>query len=89
MVERAKEGAAANADERFMREALKEAEQALRSKDRPVGAVIVHQGQVIARAHHQVKLLRDRSRDALLRELRDELDPEDARLLLQDAASEY
>jgi tRNA(adenine34) deaminase len=46
-------------DERYMREALKEAEEALRSKDRPVGALIVHQGQVIAKAHHQVKLLRD------------------------------
>ena len=42
-----------------MREALKEAEQALASKDRPVGAVIIDQGHVIARAHHQVKLLRD------------------------------
>ena len=46
-------------DEQFMREALKEAEQALPSKDRPIGALIVHQGRVIARAHHQVKLLRD------------------------------
>ncbi len=42
-----------------MREALKEAEQALSSRDRPIGAVILHKGQVIARAHHQVKLLRD------------------------------
>ena len=46
-------------DEQFMREALKEAEQALASKDRPIGAVIVHQGRVIARARHQVRLLRD------------------------------
>ena len=46
-------------DEQYMQEALKEAEQALASRDRPVGAVIVHQGRVIARAHHQVKLLRD------------------------------
>ena len=46
-------------DEQYMREALKEAEQALASKDLPIGAVIVHQGQVIGRAHHQVKLLRD------------------------------
>ena len=46
-------------DEPYMREALKEAEHALSSKDRPIGAVIVHQGHVIARAHHQVKLLRD------------------------------
>ena len=49
----------AKPDEQYMREALKEAEQALSSKDRPVGAVIVHQEHVIARAHHQVKLLRD------------------------------
>ena len=46
-------------DEQYMREALKGAEQALASRDRPIGAVIVHQGQVIARAHHQVRLLRD------------------------------
>ena len=45
--------------ERFMREALKEAEGALESHDRPVGAVIIHKGQVIGRTHHQVKLLRD------------------------------
>lgn len=46
-------------DDHYMREALKEAEQALTSRDRPVGAAIVHQGQVIAKARHQVKLLRD------------------------------
>ena len=57
--ERGKEEGTGTPDERFMREALKEAEQALNSKDRPVGVVIVHQGRVIARAHHQVKLLRD------------------------------
>ena len=42
-----------------MREALKEAEHALASRDLPIGAVILHRGQLIARAHHQVKLLRD------------------------------
>ncbi len=57
--ERGKDEAKAAPDERYMREALKEAEQALNSKDRPVGVVIVHQERVIARAHHQVKLLRD------------------------------
>ena len=46
-------------DEQSMREALKEAEQALASNDRPIGAVILHQGRVIAKAHHQVRLLRD------------------------------
>ena len=50
---------ATKSDELFMREALKEAETALSAKDRPIGAVIVHQGHVIARAHHQVKLLRE------------------------------
>jgi len=46
-------------DEQHMREALKEAEQALGSRDRPVGAIIVNQSQRIAKAHHQVRLLRD------------------------------
>ena len=57
---------APNPDEQHMREALKEAEQALASRDRPVGAVIVHQGRVIARAHHQVRLLRDPTAHAML-----------------------
>ena len=46
-------------DEQYMHEALKEAEQAFAAKDRAIGAVSVHQGHVIARARHQVKLLRD------------------------------
>ena len=37
------------ADEAFMREALNEAEAALKRGDRPIGAVIVHQGQVVGR----------------------------------------
>lgn len=49
----------AKPDEFYMAEALKEAEQALASRDRPVGAVIAHQGHIIARARHQVRLLRD------------------------------
>ena len=53
-------------DEPYMREALKQAEQALRSKDYPVGAVIVHQGRVIARAHNQVRLLRDPTAHAVI-----------------------
>ena len=53
-------------DEQYMREALKEAEQALAAKDRPIGTVIVHQGHVIARARHQVKLLRDPTAHATL-----------------------
>jgi tRNA(adenine34) deaminase len=43
----------------FMRIALEEAEQALRENEVPVGAVIVDQGRVIARAHNQREQLRD------------------------------
>ena len=39
--------------------ALKEAERALEHNDVPVGAVIVHQGTLIAKAHNQVELLKD------------------------------
>jgi tRNA(adenine34) deaminase len=42
-----------------MREALKEANQAFEEDEVPVGAVIVYQGRVIARAHNQVERLKD------------------------------
>lgn len=45
--------------EYYMNEALKEARQAEESGDVPVGAVIVHKGRIIARAHNQVELLKD------------------------------
>jgi tRNA(adenine34) deaminase len=45
--------------EDYMREALKEAEGALEAREKPVGAVVVHKTHVVARAHHQVKTLRD------------------------------
>ena len=35
----------------FMREALKEAEKVLAEGERPIGAVIVHRGEIISRAH--------------------------------------
>ena len=53
-------------DEPYMREALKEGEQALADRDRPIGAVIVQQDRVIARARHQVKLLRDPTAHAVI-----------------------
>ena len=53
-------------DEQYMREALKDAEQALTSRDVPIGAIIVNKGQVVARAHHQVKLLRDPTAHAII-----------------------
>lgn len=42
-----------------MRLALKEAEKALEEDEVPVGAVIVHDGHVIARAHNQREKLKD------------------------------
>jgi tRNA(adenine34) deaminase len=40
-------------DERFMRAALREAARAARGEEVPVGAVVVLDGRVIARAHNQ------------------------------------
>ena len=46
-------------DELFMREALKQAELAFEHDEVPVGAVVVCEKQVIARAYNQVELLKD------------------------------
>jgi tRNA(adenine34) deaminase len=46
-------------DERFMREALREAERAGEAGEVPVGCVIVHEGRVTARAHNQREQLND------------------------------
>ncbi|MEO6848856.1 MAG: tRNA adenosine(34) deaminase TadA [Chthoniobacterales bacterium] len=46
-------------DTRFMREALRQAEKARRADEVPIGAVIVYEGQVIARAWNQVEMLKD------------------------------
>ena len=46
-------------DEAFMRLALRQAEKAGEAGEVPVGAVAVAGGQVIARAHNQVELLKD------------------------------
>jgi len=46
-------------DEYFMRQAFKEAEKAFDSGEVPVGAVVVCQNQIIARAHNQTQLLDD------------------------------
>jgi tRNA(adenine34) deaminase len=42
-----------------MQLALEEAEQAMREDEVPIGAVIVHDGRVIARAHNQREQLHD------------------------------
>ncbi len=46
-------------DEYFMREALRQAQKASAAEEVPVGAVVVRQGKIIARAHNQVELLKD------------------------------
>src|SRR5881396_2118523 len=46
-------------DESFMREALRQAQKANEADEVPVGAVIVREGKIIARAYNQVELLRD------------------------------
>ncbi|MFH1189619.1 MAG: tRNA adenosine(34) deaminase TadA [Candidatus Omnitrophota bacterium] len=43
----------------FMQEAVKEAVKAFDADEVPVGAVIVHKGRIIARAHNQIRLLKD------------------------------
>jgi tRNA(adenine34) deaminase len=53
-------------DERFMLEALKEAWKAFLEGEVPVGAVLVQDGHVIARAHNQVELLQDATAHAEL-----------------------
>lgn len=45
--------------DRFMQIALEEAQQAARDGEVPVGAVIVHDARVIARAHNQREQLHD------------------------------
>lgn len=47
-----------NAD-KFMREAIKEAQKALLADEVPIGAVIVHNGKIIARAHNFTERLND------------------------------
>jgi tRNA(adenine34) deaminase len=46
-------------DERWMDLALREAEQAYKRKEVPVGAVIVHDGRIIGRGYNQIEILQD------------------------------
>ena len=46
-------------DERFMREALKEAQMAADKDEVPIGAVVVCQNQIISRAHNLTETLND------------------------------
>lgn len=48
-----------NSDEYFMNEALKQAQNALKGEEVPVGAVIVNQNRIIARAFNMTQQLND------------------------------
>src|SRR5579859_6143651 len=58
-------------DEYFMRLALREAALALEHDDVPIGAVIVHEGEVIAAAHNERELRADPTAHAELLALRE------------------
>jgi len=53
-------------DEKWMCEALKEAWKAYKEEEVPIGAVLVHEGKVIARGHNQVETLQDATAHAEL-----------------------
>ena len=46
-------------DEYFMRQALAEAEKAMAADEVPIGALIVADGKILARAHNMVERLND------------------------------
>ncbi|MCC7467202.1 MAG: nucleoside deaminase [Saprospiraceae bacterium] len=48
-----------HSDEYFMKQALVEAQKAFEEGEVPVGAVIVCEGRIIARAHNQTEMLTD------------------------------
>jgi len=57
-------------DEHFMRLALREAERALNHDDVPVGAVLVHDGEVLGAGHNERELRQDPSAHAEMIALR-------------------
>ena len=57
-------------DERFMRLALEEAARALEHDDVPVGAVLVHDGEVVGAGHNERELRQDPSAHAEMIALR-------------------
>lgn len=48
-----------SSDNYFMGEALRQATKAWEAEEVPIGAVLTHQGRIIARAHNQVETLKD------------------------------
>jgi tRNA(adenine34) deaminase len=62
---------ASTTDERFMRLAIDEARRALEHDDVPVGAVLVHEGEVLAAGHNERELRQDPSAHAEMIALRE------------------
>ena len=60
-----------HSDAYFMGEAVRQARRALAADEVPVGAVIVHEGTIIARAFNQVETLKDATAHAEIVALRD------------------
>jgi tRNA(adenine34) deaminase len=58
-------------DEYYMRLALREAERALDHDDVPIGAVVVHEGEVVAAARNERELRRDPTAHAEILALRE------------------
>ncbi len=58
-------------EKHFMRLALSEAEQALEHSDVPIGAVVVREGEVLARGHNERELRQDPTAHAELIVLRE------------------
>ncbi len=65
------EGCFAERDEEFMREALKEAWKAAKKGEVPVGAVVVKDGEIIARGHNLRERLGDPTAHAEILALRE------------------
>jgi tRNA(adenine34) deaminase len=63
-------GNSARRDESFMRHALREAKRALEEEEVPVGAVVVREGRIVARAHNRPLHLNDPSAHAEILALR-------------------
>ena len=70
MQEIAARGGQRSADERFMRMALREAQRGAREGEVPVGAIVVREGKVLARAHNRPIRLHDPSAHAEVLALR-------------------
>lgn len=58
-------------DEHFMRLAIREAERALEHDDVPIGAVVVHDGEVIGAGHNERELRQDPTAHAEVLALRE------------------